>query len=54
MSFLSETNIVPVIGLTLKKSFAEFKGFPSELYTPLYVQVVAKEPQFKVAEKGVI
>jgi hypothetical protein len=53
-SFLSETNIVPVIGLTLRKSFDTFKGRPSELLTPVYVQFVAKEPQFKVAEKGVI
>ncbi len=39
-SFLSETNIVPVNGLTLKKSIAGFKGFPSDIFTPVYVQVV--------------
>jgi hypothetical protein len=36
-----ETKILPVVGLMLTRSIPETKVWPSEISTPLYVQVFA-------------
>lgn len=49
-----DTEIFPEFGSTLIRSVLATRSWPSELSTPLYDQVFPKEPQFIVAEKGVI
>ena len=49
-----ETNIEPVAGFTLMRSVSATSGCPSELSTPVYVQVVVNVPQLIEAENGVI
>ncbi len=49
-----ETNIEPVIGLTLMRWVVEFRGLPSVSLTPVNVHVVAYDPQLRVAENGFI
>ena len=51
-----ETYIEPVVGLTLMRWVVELSGDPSVSLTPVYVYVVAYDPQFRfrIAENGVI
>ena len=49
-----ETDIEPVVALTLMRWVAEFSGLPSVSLTPVYVHVAAYDPQFREAENGVI
>ena len=54
IGFDLEMNIEPVAELTLIRSFASTSECSSELSTPVYVHVVAYDPQLRVAENGVI
>jgi hypothetical protein len=54
IGFDLETNIEPVTELILMRSVASSSKCPSELSTPVYVQVVSNVPQLRVAENGVI
>ena len=49
-----DTKIAPVNGLTPIRSLAWLRVFPLLLLYPVYVQVLAYDPQFTVAENGVI
>ena len=54
IGFELETNIEPVAELTLMRSVSATSECPSELSTPVYVHVVAYDPQLRLAENGVI
>ena len=47
-----KTNILPSTGFTPIRSIAGSRGSPSEFQTPEYFQVLAYEPQLRVAENG--
>jgi hypothetical protein len=49
-----DTKIDPLNGLTPIRSLAWLRVFPLELLYPVYVQELAYDPQFTVAENGVI
>ena len=49
-----DTKIAPVAESTPMRSVAWSRAFPSELLYPIYVQVLAYDPQFRVAENGVM
>jgi hypothetical protein len=54
IGFDLETHIEPVTESTLMRSLVLTSEFPLELSTPVYVHVVANEPQLGIAENGVI
>ena len=54
LGFNFKTYIDPVVESTLMRSVSLINKWSSELSKPAYVQVLAYDPQFRFAEKGVI